>query len=105
MFREPAYWVREKQQIIDGHVKALERAVAAKRDALKAKLDLFDGRLGAINPLAVLKRGYAVLIDETGQAVTSPNVAVGSKLKGIVSEGSLDLRVEGGEENNPNARS
>lgn len=105
VFREPAYWVREKQQIIDGYLKAIERVVTAKRDALKAKLDLFDGRLAAINPLAVLKRGYAVLIDESsGKAVTSPDVAVGSKLKGIVSEGSLDLRVEGGEKNNSGSK-
>lgn len=54
------------------------------------------GRLESVNPLAVIKRGYAMTFDESGGVVRSvTGVSEGDLLSVLVSDGYISARVEG----------
>jgi exodeoxyribonuclease VII large subunit len=52
-------------------------------------------RLATLDPMAVLRRGYAIALDDTGRAVTrAQDLAVGAPLRLVLSEGAAGVRVE-----------
>jgi exodeoxyribonuclease VII large subunit len=67
----------------------------------KHKLDIIINRLMAASPLAILKRGYAVVTHvKTGKILTSPEpVLPGDNLHIRLSEGSLNAEAKEGEKN------
>ena len=80
---------------IDTAAKELGTAAKFQVERLKARVSGIDGRLKALNPLAVLDRGYSVITDvQTGAAVLDPDVPSGTKLSARVAHGHLDLIVE-----------
>jgi exodeoxyribonuclease VII large subunit len=57
-------------------------------------LDRIDLRLQLLDPRLVLQRGYALLTDEQGRAVTQVRQAVpGAALKAQLSDGAVDVVV------------
>ena len=69
---------------------AMARALAMRQDRLqRAEL-----RLGLLDPTRTLQRGYAWLLDDAGGAVTlARSTRVGQRLRGVLVDGELDLRV------------
>jgi exodeoxyribonuclease VII large subunit len=68
-----------------------------------ARLRALEGRLNALSPLAVLDRGYALVLDEKGALVRSANqVNAGDVLTTRLSDGAFNSRVESAA---PNKRS
>ena len=63
VFREPANLVRSSQQRLDELVLRLARALGQQRQNAKARLAQVNGKLGVLNPRAVLDRGYAILLE------------------------------------------
>jgi exodeoxyribonuclease VII large subunit len=52
-------------------------------------------RLATLDPMAVLRRGYAIALDDTGRAVTrAQDLAVGAPLRLVLAEGAAGVRVE-----------
>jgi exodeoxyribonuclease VII large subunit len=79
-------------------VPELERRVsAATRTRLRAehaRLDSLRLRLNALSPLTVLGRGYSILLDESGRAVTrAAQVEVGARVNVRLHEGTLGVSV------------
>lgn len=71
--------------------RAMERAVEASR----ARLGAFDARLRALSPLAVLDRGYALVLTESGALVRSAaQLTAGDRVRTRVAEGAFMSRVE-----------
>ena len=66
--------------------------------ALEQKKILLGGavsRLEDVNPLAVLKRGYSMTLDENGGVVTqSEQIAIGDGISVILSDGLIKAKVE-----------
>jgi exodeoxyribonuclease VII large subunit len=78
---------------------ALQANMAARTDEARARLEVAVAQLGALSPLDVLARGYAVATDETGQLVrTSRAVVRGARVRVRLAEGALRCRVEDVEE-------
>ncbi|HLJ69479.1 MAG TPA: exodeoxyribonuclease VII large subunit [Chloroflexota bacterium] len=77
--------------------KAARAAVVAHFRARRITLDGLVAQLGALDPLSILSRGYAVLTDvETGKVVSSvANAYPGQELRGRVADGEIAVRVEG----------
>jgi len=75
---------------------ALEGALTAQMRANRARLRAAKAQLQALDPLAVLQRGYAVLTDPiTGNIVRAPEQThVGGRLQARVAEGDFMVRVE-----------
>jgi exodeoxyribonuclease VII large subunit len=73
------------------------RLVAGVRGRLRtdrARLGSLRARLAALSPLTVLGRGYSIVLDEQGRAVTrSAAVAVGGRVTLRLHEGTLGARV------------
>ena len=105
VFREPAHLVQRSQQRVDELTLRLERALRARHALALARLDKSTAKLAALNPCAVLSRGYAILLDKaSGKPVTSPqDTSLGARLTGILAHGEADLLVSGLRNDNKNA--
>lgn len=95
-FREPQHAVRVYQQRLDELALRLPRALTYQLEKVKDLVQRMDQQLRALNPKAVLGRGYAILLKEAdGQAVRNPDdVAPGENLRGLIAEGELALTVQ-----------
>jgi len=96
VFREPASLVRQYQQRVDD---ALERMALHARHRVTRLTDSvrgFEARLGALNPTAVLARGYSVTADAaTGRIVTDAAVlAPGTRVRTRLHRGAFTADVE-----------
>ena len=81
---------KQLQQLGAALPRAAERSIAR----LQQRFDRASTRLELLNPQHVLARGYALLTDEKGHAVTSVTQAPpGSALRASVSDGQLDVVV------------
>ncbi|MBE6577651.1 MAG: exodeoxyribonuclease VII large subunit [Ruminococcaceae bacterium] len=71
-------------------------SVLAALDKKRLMLAASTGRLEAINPLAVISRGYSVTQDADGRVVSSTSqVEKDQKISVLVSDGSIDALVTG----------
>lgn len=68
-FRRPARRLSEYRQTFDHLTGLLMRAYRVRERAMRERLGSLLGRLEAMNPLAVLRRGYAVVENEEGCAI------------------------------------
>ncbi|HEY0005251.1 MAG TPA: exodeoxyribonuclease VII large subunit [Pyrinomonadaceae bacterium] len=74
---------------------ARDAALAASLEEARARLGIAAASLDAMSPLAVLKRGYALVQDEKGKLVRDARaVEAGDTLRLRLSAGSLSCRVE-----------
>jgi len=116
--REPERLAAECRQRLDEFMARLDRAVsllsAAGRGRLQAaaaglerefprrlrehsrRLESLNLRLQTVSPLAVLDRGYAVVVRERDGAVPrrGADLAVGEKIRGKLAKGGFSARVE-----------
>jgi exodeoxyribonuclease VII large subunit len=71
--------------------RSLERLI----EGAQSRRTALDARLHALSPLAVLDRGYALVLTEAGQVVRSAvQVAVGDRVTTRVADGAFTSRVE-----------
>ncbi len=94
VFRETGGVVRMYQQRVDEAGYRLERACRRKLQLQAARLDRAGSSLSALNPRAVLERGYAILLAADGQAVhDSGQVHRGQALQALLGNGQLGVEV------------
>jgi exodeoxyribonuclease VII large subunit len=82
-----------------GHVAdsraRLERAMERLIESSRSRLQSLDARLRTLSPLAVLERGYALVLNEQGGVVRSAaELAMGDRVKTRLAEGAFTSRVE-----------
>ena len=91
----PRTRIRTDRQLLDD---LMRRAGSASRHRLKlhsSAITSLQQRLAALNPLAVLQRGYAVVTASDGSTIRSvQQVQPGAGLQVRVSDGSFAARVE-----------
>ena len=68
--QSPAAYVQACRDKLSGLTKALLEGQKARLDKSRGELSGLAGRLDALSPLRVLSRGYVLVRDEKGQAVT-----------------------------------
>ncbi len=91
----PLWMIQNDRQQLDGLALRLERSLAHDLRLRRAQLLGIDERLRSLNPLAVLKRGFAVVRTPEGEIVRRvAQVAAGQRLIVRVSDGEVDSRVE-----------
>jgi len=102
-YNSPRRRLEMEKQRSDEMTRALQRAAFQTLRLKKALLTAAWQRLEALSPLAVLRRGYAVLTDSQGNVIVNQNqVTAGSLLQGRLAEGALTLQVQstaGGHQN------
>jgi len=73
----------------------LKAAAAALFKARRAQLGQLEGRLAALGPLAVLRRGYALVLDQAGKVVRAAGqTRVGQRIGVRLARGSIKAVVE-----------
>lgn len=94
-FHAPARRLMTEQQRLDELSRRLERSLSAHLTLETAQLRGWRDRLEALNPLAILRRGYAVLRrSEDGRIVLRAQEAPpGTRLEARLAEGTLTMEV------------
>jgi exodeoxyribonuclease VII large subunit len=73
----------------------LDRTLERRTHESAARLSALDARLHSLSPLAVLERGYALVMDAAGVVVRTTNqIAAGDKVTTRLSDGAFISRVE-----------
>jgi exodeoxyribonuclease VII large subunit len=73
----------------------LDRAMERSLHQERARLQALDARLNSLSPLAVLERGYALVLDERGALIRSARrVTPGERVFTRMSDGTFTSRVE-----------
>ena len=92
----PAQMLQERMQMIDYTVKDMENALFRAAQEQENRLLRLHDKLNALNPTKILNRGYAVLLDNQGKAVTLPlQVPAGSEVTAILAGGRIKLESKG----------
>ena len=95
VFSEPKHMLRQYQQRIDELLNRLDTRPDFILSKLSMTLERLDGSLRALDPKAVLTRGYSILIDKRdGKTLSTPDIPPGTALKAIMARGELSLRSE-----------
>lgn len=91
----PAFRIRSDRQRLDDSMARLGLALRHHQTLQRARLDTIDQHLSALNPLAVLKRGYAIVSRPDGQIVRSVGqTRPGDSLLVRVQDGDFDVAVK-----------
>jgi len=88
--------------LIDHNLSAMEKAIRKQLTANNEEIKRNAASLDALSPLKVLKRGYAVALDESGVAIKdAENVNIGDRINILVEKGRINCDVVsvGGENN------
>ena len=99
----PLQRVNERRQRLDDLDQRMERLAATRLRDAKGRMQRLDAQLAALNPRSILRRGYSITIDPaTGRALRASGEArAGQRLRVLLHDGSIDVRVEGGPPERP----
>ena len=93
--QSPVWRVREGMQTMDAFGQRLNRQMAFYLKTQHTILKTIDGRLAALDPAQILKRGYALVQAEDGSFIKSvEQVKLGQDITVQVADGSIDANVE-----------
>ncbi len=96
VFREPLNVLRNYQQNLDDLGRRSLSALKLSAEKNSSRLREVAARLKAINPRAVLERGYAILVEKnSGKIITEPGVPEGTPVDGVLAKGAIPLIVRG----------
>ena len=94
MYASPQRCVQQDQQNVDAQIQRLEAAQAQIYAMNRERLAGLNKRLFALNPQAVLARGYAIVTKENGEILGSvKNVNAGDDLEIRVKDGAFNAKV------------
>jgi exodeoxyribonuclease VII large subunit len=100
-YLSPAVRLANNRQRVDDLAAHVDAALAHRLEVSQQRLDGLQARLEALNPHAVLERGYAIVRErELDRVVVSiAQARPGTRLAVQVQDGAFDARVESGIEN------
>jgi exodeoxyribonuclease VII large subunit len=95
-FKQPRFLVEQYQQRIDDYMKALQQALSHLLELDRQRLKTDTARLKALNPTAILARGYSITYTypEAKIIKSSSSLKSGSRIKTKFAEGEAVSRVE-----------
>lgn len=94
--KSPRQAWQQRQHRLERLGVALASQVSRQLAQARLKLSTLSASLKALDPTAILDRGYALVLDPQGRVVTSAaGVEQGDSLKIRLAKGLLDVRVEG----------
>jgi exodeoxyribonuclease VII large subunit len=86
--------IHRLQQMVDSFDTRLQRAIRVHLRTKTQDVEVASSRLGVLNPLSTLGRGYSVCRDSNGQVITdAAQVEVGDEVEIQLLEGRLGCRV------------
>ena len=92
VLREPQSLLAERRQRLDFLLEGLQKGTKQNLQSRQHRLGLVMNRLAAINPAAVLGRGYGLLTRQDKLVTSVKSVAVNDELKVTLRDGSISVR-------------
>ena len=90
----PLTTVAQSMEEVDRHLSTLKKTLYNRFREWEDQLSFYGGKLDALNPLLVLKRGYSVTQNTDGDIVrNATDLKVGDDLAVLLAEGQVDVRV------------
>jgi exodeoxyribonuclease VII large subunit len=87
--------ILHKKDILAREYQGLTSAAKARLRHERARMELAVGKIDALSPLAILKRGFALCRDSKGVIVKrAADVATGDNVRVTLGSGELDCRIE-----------
>ena len=87
-------WGDSQRSSLNGQEQQLARAVRGRLEGATQRVDRLRLRMELLDPRRVLERGYALLTDESGHAVTrAADTRAGQALKATLADGEVALTV------------
>lgn len=92
----PQNRLRHQRQRADEYARGMDRAISLCLRTQRTRLNGLRAQLGALDPLAILQRGYAVISDvESGRVVSRLDaVRSGARVRARIADGEFLARVE-----------
>ena len=96
MMKNPMNFIDDRRIYLDTLSEKIVAGAQAGIENKKLSLRGVAAALGALNPLAVLSRGYGAVFSGSGSLIKSTNdIKIGETLKIKVSDGEIDAAVTG----------
>lgn len=96
VLRRPLEKIQRMQIDIEEKAQALMQGTTRRLEKSAARLTMAQARLEGVSPFSVMKRGYAMILDEKGQPVIlAANVQKGQMLQIAMQDGRLEAAVMG----------
>jgi exodeoxyribonuclease VII large subunit len=92
--RHPSHYLADKSQRIDDYEHRLNLAMQHKLVCCKQGLAKISAALSAINPLATLTRGYAIISKNNTIVCNTKNVNVGDQIQAKIVNGELKCLIQ-----------
>jgi exodeoxyribonuclease VII large subunit len=93
--QSPLWQVRQDRQYLDGLSQRLQLHINHDLQNRRSTLIYFGERLTGLDPVHILRRGYALVKDSTGSLITSTKqVKLGQDIAVQLVDGSLDAQVQ-----------
>jgi exodeoxyribonuclease VII large subunit len=91
VFRRPWDLVNQRSQYLDESQRRISQAVQHSFSQATRKVEHFEKRLDALNPKAVLGRGYSITMHSDGASVvrSADGIELGSKIHTVLASGEL----------------
>lgn len=95
-FRQPRFLIEQYQQRIDEHIRVLSQSLFHFVEIKREKVATATGRLEALNPTAILSRGYSITyIHPDGKIIKDASrVKKGQRIKTKLAKGEIVSEVE-----------
>jgi exodeoxyribonuclease VII large subunit len=95
LHHEPRQMLARAGERLEVSRTRIERSLERSIRRASARGEALDARLRSLSPLAVLDRGYALIVSEDGSVIRSVSqVANGDRVKTRLSDGEFDGTVE-----------
>ena len=95
VFSEPQHIMRQHQQRLDELTFRMEQQTERALENSEQRLKQLMTGLNAMNPKAVLQRGYSIILNrDTGKTVMTPDIPPDTPLKGILADGEINLKID-----------
>ncbi len=94
LFKRPFSLIEEYKQLLDEKGTQLKQIAVNKIEILKIELKGYDGKLNALNPYSILKRGYSITMKD-GKIVSSiKNINYGDVISTIIKDGEMKSEIQ-----------
>lgn len=94
IFKRPFSLIEEYKQLLDERGIQIKQIVINKIEILKIELKGFDGKLNALSPHSILKRGYSITIKDSKIVSSVKNINCGDVISTIVKDGEIKSKVK-----------
>ncbi len=94
---KPALWIKARREILERRTGELVNSAQNVAQDCRKRAEIAGGRLGAISPLAVLKRGYSIVTSKDGRRIIKSvnDLKTGTKIKIRLSDGQAQATISG----------